>query len=103
MKLIPYRRFGEDGNGLKTRDVILMVASQGQHVRGGLGADEVLRRTRILKALDACGEGSPGMRLEDADYEHLKKLVAEFPFLQATIELGQVITDINEATEPEGA
>lgn len=95
MKFIPYRNYG--GKLPQTRDVILLVATQGQHVNGGLKADEVQRRVRIIKAVTSSAADESGLKLEDADHDHLVRLVNEFPFLAATIEIGQIIQDINDA------
>lgn len=93
MKFIPYREF----QGIKTRDILAMVASQG----GGnaVRADDMRKRVRILDALDRDEKG-PGLVLEDADHAVLRSLVADFPFSGASRDLLTIIDDVLDAKAP---
>ena len=62
----------------------------------GANLDQVRKRLRILDAL-AKANGSPEMQLEDADWELLKSLYAEFKFIKAHQDLVTIYDDIANA------
>jgi hypothetical protein len=95
MKFIPYR----DRGTMKTTDVLTLVIAQGQHQQGGVRADEMRQRVRILDALER-DKDAPGLQLEDAEHGMLQRLINDFPFSIAHRDLLQIIDDVNEAKPP---
>lgn len=90
MKYIPFH----DSDKFKTRAVIEAVAGGPRQQK----VDEMRRRVRILDALEKAT--TTGMMIEDADHEHLVKIVKEFDFGIAHPELLRVIDDILGAGPP---
>lgn len=90
MKYIPLRT----GEKFNTKAVIGAVAGGPARQK----VDEMRRRVRILDALEK--EPSTHILLEDADHEHLVKLVNEFDFGVAHPDLLKIVDDILEAKAP---
>lgn len=97
MKFVPYRVKIE---GLSTPGLLALVAAKGDHQQGGILVDEVRQRVRILDALNAQDENGPGLLLEDADHDLLKRLINQFPFGMANADLLRIIDDVLDAKAP---
>lgn len=92
MKLIPLRE-----SPLKTIDIIRMVVRQADK---GMDIEEMRRRVRILKAIDAA-PSSRALLLEDADHAALKRVITAFGgFAVADAELLDIIDEIIGAQAP---
>lgn len=93
MRRIPLNSYGQ----FKTREVIVSILEMPSGNQG-INYAEMRKRTRILDALEI--SKSPYFDIEDADYEHLVKLMNDFQFAVAKRELARVLDDIEHAKPP---
>lgn len=82
----------------KTRDVIRTIIEIVPPKSGGVSAQEMRSRIRLLDRLDAATGDT--LELEDADHARLVHILSEFKFGVVHRELSTIIDAIETAQEP---
>lgn len=92
MKLIPLT----EGKTFKAVDILSTV--MGSSPTNSVNVNEMRQRVRVLDAIEARGAATE-IRLEDADYELLSRVLSAFPFSVAHKELLGIIDDVLNAKD----